>query len=98
MWNLASRIHKLNHFPNKDVTCYVKRDDELGCGISGSKLRKYASLIPYLIHKGIKHLIIIAGPQSNNLLAALQIARELKLELTAFLLKPRNLEIQGNFK
>ncbi|ARG97047.1 pyridoxal-phosphate dependent enzyme [Legionella micdadei] len=98
MWNLTSRIHKLNHFPNEGVVCYVKRDDELGCGISGSKLRKYASLIPHLIDHGIKHLIIIAGPQSNNLLAALQIARELQLQLTAFLIKPRNFEIQGNFK
>lgn len=98
LWNLSSRIHKLNHFPSNEVVCYVKRDDELGCGISGSKLRKYASLMPYLIDKGIKQLIIIAGPQSNNLLAALQMAREFKLQPTAFLLKPRNLAIQGNFK
>ncbi|KTC92588.1 MULTISPECIES: pyridoxal-phosphate dependent enzyme [Legionella] len=98
LWNLSSRIHKLNYFPNNEVVCYVKRDDELGCGVSGSKLRKYASLMPYLMNKGIRHLIIIAGPQSNNLLAALQMAREFKLQPTAFLLKPRNLEIQGNFK
>ena len=43
-------------------------------------------------------MIIIAGPQSNNLLAALQIAREFKLKVTAFLIKPWKLEIQGNFK
>ena len=98
MWSLSSRVHKLNSFPSDGVTCYVKRDDELGCGISGSKLRKYASLIPYLLEKDISHLIIIAGPQSNNLLAALQIARELQLQVTAFLIKPRSLEIQGNFK
>ena len=98
MWNLASRIHKLNHFPNDGVVCYAKRDDELGCGISGSKIRKYSSLMPYLIKQGIKHLIIIAGPQSNNLLAALQMAREHQLKVTAFLIKPRNAEIQGNFK
>lgn len=98
MWNLTSRVHKLNAFPSDGVTCYVKRDDELGCGISGSKLRKYASLIPALIQKQTRHLIIIAGPQSNNLLSALQVARELKLKVTAFLIKPRNLEIQGNFK
>jgi 1-aminocyclopropane-1-carboxylate deaminase/D-cysteine desulfhydrase len=98
MWNLSSRIHKLNHFPNKEVACYVKRDDELGCGISGSKMRKYAALMPYLISKGIRHLIIIAGPQSNNLLAALQMAREFQFSVTAILLKPHNQEIQGNFK
>lgn len=98
MWNLSSRSHKLNSFPSDGANCYVKRDDELGCGISGSKMRKYSSLIPFLIQNGTRHLIIIAGPQSNNLLAALQVAREYKLQVTAFLIKPRNLEIQGNFK
>lgn len=98
MWNLSSRVHKLNSYPHNGVTCYVKRDDELGCGISGSKMRKYASLIPFLVQEGIRHLIIIAGPQSNNLLAALQIAREFQFHVTALLIKPRNLEIQGNFK
>ncbi|BCA95309.1 1-aminocyclopropane-1-carboxylate deaminase [Legionella antarctica] len=98
MWNLSSRVHKLNCFPGDGVNCYVKRDDELGCGINGSKVRKYSSLTPFLIQKKIRHLIIIAGPQSNNLLAALQVARELQLQITAFLIKPKNLLIQGNFK
>jgi 1-aminocyclopropane-1-carboxylate deaminase/D-cysteine desulfhydrase len=98
MWNLSSRVHHLNHFPDSDVSCYVKRDDELGCGISGSKLRKYSSLVPFLLAKKIKHLIIIAGPQSNNLLAALQVARELNLKVTAFLIQPWKVEIKGNFK
>lgn len=98
MWNLHSRVHKLNAFPNHYVQCYVKRDDELGCGISGTKLRKYAGLIPFFKENLIAHLIIIAGPQSNNLLAALQVARELQLKVTVFLLKPKNPVIQGNFK
>ncbi|WP_043873712.1 pyridoxal-phosphate dependent enzyme [Legionella massiliensis] len=98
MWNLSSRIHKLNHFPNNGQVCYVKRDDELGCGISGSKMRKYASLMPYLMKERIRRLIIIAGHQSNNLLAALQMAREFQLEVTAFLIQARNLELQGNYK
>ncbi len=98
MWHLSSRIHKLNHFPNQDVVCYVKRDDELGSGISGSKMRKYAVLIPFFLEKGIQHLIIIGGAQSNNLLAALQMAREFQLKVTAILLRPHNQNIQGNFK
>ena len=97
-WNLTSRVHRLNQFPNEGVDCYVKRDDELGSGISGSKLRKYASLMPILLNKGIRNLIIIAGPQSNNLLAALQMAREFNLSVTAFLIKPWTSVIQGNFK
>jgi len=98
MWNLQSRIHHLNHFPKQHCECYVKREDELSCGISGSKIRKYSSLVPYLLKNSIAHLIIIAGPQSNNLLAALQVARELRLDLTVFLLKPKTPTIQGNFK
>ncbi|HHF7374630.1 pyridoxal-phosphate dependent enzyme [Legionella bozemanae] len=98
MWNLSSRVHCLNQFPDQEVSCYVKRDDELGCGISGSKLRKYASLFPFLIEQEIRHLIIIAGSQSNNLLAALQLAREFKLKVTAFLIQPWQLELHGNYK
>lgn len=98
MWHLSSRVHPLNCFPKQGVCCYVKRDDELSCGISGSKLRKYSSIIPFLIEHKIKHLIIIAGPQSNNLLAALQVAREHQLKVTAFLLQPKSNIIQGNFK
>lgn len=98
MWGLSSRIHPLNHFPADGLSCYVKRDDELSCGISGTKIRKYASLIPFFIKNHMEHLIIIAGPQSNNLLSALQVARELKLSVSVFLLKPKTTAIQGNFK
>jgi 1-aminocyclopropane-1-carboxylate deaminase/D-cysteine desulfhydrase-like pyridoxal-dependent ACC family enzyme len=80
------------------VDCFVKRDDELGCGISGTKLRKYSSLMPALLNQGIRHLAIIAGPQSNNLLAALQMAREYQLGVTAFLIKPKHEQRIGNFK
>ncbi|WP_058500193.1 pyridoxal-phosphate dependent enzyme [Legionella gratiana] len=98
MWNLSSRVHRLNHFPEEGTVCYVKRDDELGCGISGSKLRKYASLLPFLMDQKIRHLIIIAGPQSNNLLAVLQLAREFQFKVTVFLLRPWKVELQGNYK
>ena len=48
--------------------------------------------------EGIKHLVIIAGPQSNNLLAALQMAREHQLQVSAFLLKPWSDQVKGNYK
>ncbi len=89
-----SRIHSLNHFPRG---WYVKREDELSGAIRGNKLRKYQSLAPYLLDKRIQRLIIIAGPQSNNLLAAVQIAREHQLGVTALLLKPWSSLNQGNF-
>lgn len=98
LWPLCSRVHSLNHFPSNGLRVYIKRDDELGCGISGTKLRKYASLIPYLKAQRIEHLVVIASPQSNNLLAILQLAREFQFQLTLFLLKPRHEQVQGNFK
>ena len=98
MWSLSSRAHRLNCFPKQGVQCYVKRDDELGCGINGTKLRKYASIIPFFKTKDIRHLIIIGGAQSNNLLAALQVARELQLKVTLFLLKPKYVGVRGNLK
>jgi 1-aminocyclopropane-1-carboxylate deaminase len=91
-------VHQLHSYTFPGVQCFVKRDDELGCGISGTKLRKYSSLIPSLISQGIQHLLIIAGVQSNNLLAALQIAREFQFRVTAFLIQPKYKLIQGNFK
>ena len=89
-----SRIHSLNGFPKG---WYVKREDELPSAIRGNKLRKYQSLLPYLINHHIQRLIIIAGPQSNNLLAALQVARAHQIEVTALLLKPWSGLEQGNF-
>lgn len=95
-WPLHSRIQKLNFFPNDD--CYVKRDDELSFGISGCKYRKYASLIPYLLDNNYQHLCIIGTQQANNLLAALQLAREYQLDYKAFVLRAHQQTIVGNFK
>lgn len=97
---LHSRAHRLlNYVPDSDaLSCYIKRDDELSAGISGSKYRKYASLIPYLRQHGYQHIGIIAAAHANNLLAALQLLREHHFQITAFLLKPHNELTHGNFK
>lgn len=96
-WPLQSRVHRLNHFPSIDGECFVKRDDELACGISGTKLRKYASLIPHWHELAIERLIIIGGAQSNNVVAALQVARENGWDVTLLLLKPYQLPQSGNY-
>jgi len=48
-FNLQSRIHRLHWFGRSDI--WVKRDDELSFGVSGTKLRKHASIIPVLSKK-----------------------------------------------
>lgn len=96
MFYLQSRIHKLNQFPNSQ--CYIKRDDELSFGISGSKLRKYASLIPYMQKNHYQGWVVIAGQQSNNLLACLQLSREFQIDCYPFILKSHEQKTKGNFK
>lgn len=96
---LHSRSHQLNHFSqNTNVSCFIKRDDELSSGMAGSKCRKYASLFPALRDLGIKHLFLIGSKHSNHILAASQCAREYNFTITALLLKSHHISNDGNFK
>jgi 1-aminocyclopropane-1-carboxylate deaminase len=91
-YNTRSRIHPLRTLTN----AFVKRDDELSSGISGSKIRKYASLIPYIRSEKFSHIIVIGGAYSNNVLGISQLLIENGLKATYFLLKPEHLDVKGN--
>lgn len=91
---LSSRVHPFKRL--KDATLFLKRDDELSFGISGSKLRKYHSFIPYLVSKTIKEALIIGGPHSNNVVGLCQKCLENGIQPTVFLRKPANDSIEGN--
>jgi len=67
-----SRVHPLKTFQNS----YVKREDELGFGIAGSKIRKYRTLIPYFIQNGIDQVVVIGGANSNHVLSVTQLLIE----------------------
>jgi len=95
--NLHSRIHRLNNFTSNNQV-FIKRDDELSCGVSGSKYRKYSSIIPNLLKQKIQHVYVIGSTHSNNVLAAMQMLRENKFKITALLLKSHNHRYHGNFK
>ncbi|WGL58996.1 hypothetical protein QEJ31_10740 [Pigmentibacter sp. JX0631] len=75
-YQYSSRVHKLNQQIKFDATLYVKRDDELGFGISGSKIRKYLSLMPYLVKNDYGQVILLGGLNSNNILSAIQLLIE----------------------
>ena len=94
-FNLQSRIHRLQWFGRSDI--WVKRDDELSFGVSGTKLRKHASIIPALKLKGIKEVVVIGGANSNNVLSAAQTLTENGIKITPFLLGPPSHK-QGNSK
>jgi 1-aminocyclopropane-1-carboxylate deaminase len=55
---------------------WIKRDDELSFGASGSKVRKYASLAPALIAAGTTDAVVLGARNSNNVLAAAQLLAE----------------------
>lgn len=93
-----SRTHPLHSFcTNVNATCFVKRDDELGFGISGNKLRKFRSLVPYLIAQDCKEAIILGGPFSNNVLSLTQLLLENHIKPTLFLRGSEPPLSKGNF-
>jgi len=88
-----SRVHHLRTFP-KNV--YVKREDELGFGITGSKIRKYRTLIPYFKSKGIQEVALIGGAQSNHILGFSQLLIENAIRPFLFLRGAPFQPTQGN--
>ncbi len=94
-FNLQSRIHRLRWFGRSDI--WVKRDDELSFGVSGTKLRKHASILPALKLKGIEEVVVIGGSNSNNVLSAAQTLTENNIKITPFLLGPPPRK-EGNLK
>lgn len=90
-----TRIHRLCTDVNSR-SFWIKREDEMSSGIVGSKLRKYASIIPYLISKEVAIAGIIGGPNSNNLVGLAQILKENSILPVAFMRKPSDAELKGN--
>lgn len=89
-----TRIHKLPTEPNGGL--WIKREDELSSGISGSKLRKYASLLPFLKKSGTEVVGMIGGPNSNNLVGLAQILREHSIHPLAFIREAADPKRRGN--
>ncbi|MBC2605722.1 pyridoxal-phosphate dependent enzyme [Pelagicoccus albus] len=90
----ATRIHRSAASP--DLPLWIKREDELSSGISGSKLRKYASLLPYLKKKRIRKVGIIGGPNSNNLVGLAQLLKENGIKPLAFIREAGDRSLRGN--
>ena len=82
---LRSRAH-----PCRDEAgpFHVKRDDELSFGVSGTKYRRFASLIPALLAGGVQRLVVCGGLRANFPLAAAQLFTEAGLEVHLVLRRP----------
>ncbi len=93
----TSPIHGLGSFSNARLKCFVKREDELGFSISGTKFRKYRTLIPFLKERCCEEVVIIGGAFSNHVLSITQLLIENGIRPTLFLKGPRPLIKGGNF-
>jgi 1-aminocyclopropane-1-carboxylate deaminase/D-cysteine desulfhydrase-like pyridoxal-dependent ACC family enzyme len=86
----------LNHFQFTGAKCYVKREDELGFGISGSKLRKYLTLLPPLLAQKPVEAVVTGGAFSNHVLSISQLLLEHQIEPVLFLLGEPSTPLKGN--
>ncbi|WP_068470458.1 hypothetical protein [Candidatus Protochlamydia phocaeensis] len=91
-----SRVHPLKSFHFPSLSCFVKREDELGFGISGSKIRKYRTLIPFLLAEEIKEVVIVGSAYSNHVLGITQLLLENGLVPTLFVRGNPRRELTGN--
>jgi len=91
---LKSRVHKLRSFP---PGCYVKRDDELGFGVSGTKVRKYLSYLPSLLSEKPTDALLIGSAYSNHVLSFSQQLVEHGVQPILFLLGDEKCKLEGNF-
>jgi 1-aminocyclopropane-1-carboxylate deaminase/D-cysteine desulfhydrase-like pyridoxal-dependent ACC family enzyme len=92
-----SRIHLIKSISKPGAQIYIKRDDELGFGITGTKLRKYQSLLYYIKNQGIKHAVLIGGAYSNNIVSLSQLLIEQGVVTHLFLRGDRVPAYKGNF-
>lgn len=92
LWLMDSRIHPLNSISDT----WILREDESGFGISGTKRRKLASLIPWLKKERIDQVAVIGGANSNHVVAVVQALNEAKIQVQGFLLEGRDGPKRGN--
>lgn len=92
-----SRVHPLRSIGNHSLRCYVKREDELGFGISGTKLRKYLSLLPFILKERPEHAIVVGSAHSSHVLSFSQLLIEHGISPIYFLLGSADTPLQGNF-
>ena len=91
-----SRLHSLKMGKEFGVQCYIKREDELGCLLSGSKIRKYRTLVAALKKRGCKKAGLIGSLYSNHVLGLSSLLLENEIEPTLFLLESKETPTVGN--
>lgn len=93
---MHSRIHPLPSLSQAHRQVWVKREDELGFGVSGTKKRKYLSLLPFLKAQNFAGIALIGGEHSNHLAAFAQLLNENRLGYEIFLKPSQQTLKKGN--
>jgi D-cysteine desulfhydrase family pyridoxal phosphate-dependent enzyme len=75
---------------------WVKRDDQIGLGVGGNKVRKLEFLMGEALSKGAKKVVTFGGVHSNHVRQTASAARKLGLEPILFILGKRPEEYKGN--
>jgi 1-aminocyclopropane-1-carboxylate deaminase/D-cysteine desulfhydrase-like pyridoxal-dependent ACC family enzyme len=60
---------------------WIKRDDELGLGVGGSKVRKYASVVAHACHHRPQYVVVEGSLNSNNVLGLLPLLHSYGLQV-----------------
>lgn len=93
---VRSRVHQLCLGRNEGIACYVKREDELGALISGTKVRKYRTQVALIKKRGYQSVALVGGRYSNHLLGLSSLLIENEIEPTLFLPETKEDKIVGN--
>jgi 1-aminocyclopropane-1-carboxylate deaminase len=91
-----SRIHPLRSFSTEENKCYIKREDELGFGVTGTKVRKYLSLLPSILQDKPDEAVLIGSAYSNHVVSFAQLLKENGIEPVLFLIGDEACKLQGN--
>lgn len=94
-FNLSSRAHLFPILNTSQTTFYIKREDEIGGLASGTKLRKYASLLPYIEKNQLRPVLSWGSAYSNHLLALSSFLKQKKIPFHFFILEASGEEV-GN--
>ena len=84
----TSRIHRANLIDG--AAFYVKRDDELGFGIGGSKVRKFSSILQHILKNDFDRVILEGSLQSNNALGLAPLLSSYQIPFTLACPKPQS--------
>lgn len=92
-----TRICPLKFGRRLGASVFCKREDETGYATGGAKLRKYASLLPFLKRNAFDEVAIIGGAYANNVLAMAQFCNEISIKSHFFLRGEAPQELTGNY-